>query len=367
MGNSAVPVAYLHRGGIAVSAILRKALIALSICSGCLLVLILAGFWMGYRAAQQAEMMRSHPFINNDRCLEKMRALPEPGGGFAFAVVGDIQREINKLSVILDSLKKGPPVDFIIQTGDAAAHADSGHYRLFLNELAKCSLEVPFFVVPGNHDVKSDHENLFGTYFGAREFWFEYGNALFIVADTTSGGWDDGKSDWLRTVLESRRAGNRHAFLFMHQLPMERGRHEALIECTDGRLRKLIEAYNVDYVFSGHRHEYSREKWHATTFILNGEDDDFDTHKTGAPFCYNFIRVGTDAVEVRREMLQPYYTLLVASDLKDMYIAHLGDYLMSKPLTGLGMMLFAALGVAIPLLVRSKLASAARQKALCQP
>ncbi len=348
-------------------ALFRKALIVLAILSGCLLVAILVGFWMGYQAKQRAEMMRSHPFINNDRCLETMRALPEPGGGFVFAVVGDIQREVNKLSIIMDLLKKGLPLSFIIQTGDAVAHADSGHYRLFLNELAQVGLAVPLFVVPGNHDTKKDHENLFGTYFGSREFWFEYGNALFIVADTSRGGWNDEKSEWLRQVLESRRAGNRHAFLFMHQLPMERGRYEDRIECTDVRLRKLIEAYNVDYVFSGHRHEYSREKWHATTFILNGEDDDFDTHKTGAPFCYNFIRVGADAVEDRREVLQPYYAMLIVSEFKDMCIAHLGDYLIRKPWIGVGMALFSALGVAIPLLVRFKFGSTARKKNLCRP
>ncbi len=349
------------------SALFSKALSAVSICSGCLLIVVLVGFWMGYQAKQRATMMRSYPFINNDRCLEKVRGLPEPREGFAFAVVGDIQREANKLSIIVDSLKNGPPVSFIIQTGDAVAHADSGHYRLFLNKLARCRLSVPLFIVPGNHDVKNDHENLFGTYFGARKYWFEYGNALFIVVDTSRGGWDDEKSDWLRKVLQSHRGGNRHAFLFMHQLPLERGTRENRIEYSDARLGKLIEEYNINYVFSGHWHEYLHEARHGTTFVINGEDDDFNTRKAGAPFCYNLIQVGNATIGERREDLQPRYAMLIVSELEDMFIAHLGDYRMRKPWIGLGMALFSALGVAFPLIARFKLGSAARQKALSRP
>ncbi len=81
----------------------------------------------------------------------------------------------------MDSLQKGPPVSFIMQTGGAVAHADSGHYRLFLNELAMCRLDVPFFVAPGNHDVSNDHENLFATFFGSREFWFDFASVLKLL------------------------------------------------------------------------------------------------------------------------------------------------------------------------------------------
>jgi predicted phosphodiesterase len=339
--------------------VLRKAFLVLAVLNSLFLIVVLAGFGMGYQAQQRADMMKSHPYINNDRCVEKVRGLPEPRGGFAFAVIGDIQREVKKLPLLMTSIKQGLAVSFIIQTGDAVAHTDSGHYRLFLNELAKCGLSVPLFVVPGNHDVKNDHNNLFDTYFGSRKFWFEYGNALFIMVDTARGGWDDEKSDWLRNVLKSRRAVNRHAFLFMHNLPLDGSGQGQLIEYSDMSVRKLIEDYNINYVFSGHWHEYSQKEWHGTTFIINGEDDDFDTHKTGAPFCYNLLRVSNDTIEARREVLQPYYVILILSDFKDMFIAHLGDYLMRKPWAGLGMVLLSATGVVVPLVLWRRFGSAA--------
>jgi len=299
--------------------------------------------------------MKSHGCINNDRCLEKVGKLPEPPGGFSFAVVGDIQREVKKLPPLMASLRKGPAVSFIIQTGDAVAHADSAHYRLFLNELAQCKLSVPLFVVPGNHDAKNDHENLFDTYFGSRKFWFEYGNALFVVADTARGGWDDEKSDWLRKVLESRKAGILHVFLFMHQLPISSDGVEGhFIDQIDIRLSRMIENYGVDYVFSGHWHEYRRKEWRGTTFIVNGEDDDFDTHKEGAPFCYNLIRVGEHMIEDQRVELQPGYSILIFSDLQDILIAHLGDFLMKNKWTGLGMALLSAIGFALFLVLWCK-------------
>lgn len=339
----------------------RKALIALAILGFIMLVVVLAGLWMGYRVNQRAEMMKSYPYINNDRCLEQVRTLPEPRGGFSFAVIGDIQREISKLPLIMDALGKGPPVSFIIQTGDAVAHADAAHYRLFLNELAQCKLRVPLFVVPGNHDVNNDHENLFDTYFGSRKFWFEYGKALFVVIDTARGGWDDEKSDWLRNVLESRNAGISRVFLFMHQLPIDsKGAEGHFIDQIDIRLRRMIEDYGVDYVFSGHWHEYRQKEWRETIFIVNGEDDDFDTHKEGVPFCYNLIRVGEHMIEDQRVELQPGYSILILSDLQDLLIAHLGDFLMSNPLAGLGMVVLLAIGFALFIVLWCKSGYAAR-------
>lgn len=339
----------------------RKVPIVLATLSFLVLTVVLAGFWMGYQAKQRAEMMKSHPYINNDRCIEKVRGLPESRGGFNFAVIGDIQREIKKLPLMMDALKKEPAVSFIVQTGDAVAHADSGHYRLFLNELAQCGLEVPLFVVPGNHDAINDHENFFHTCFGSRKFWFEYGNALFIVVDTARGGWDDEKSDWLRNVLESRSAGILHVFLFMHQLPIyNKGDEGHFIDQIDTRLARMLEDYGVDYVFSGHWHEYRRKEWRGTTFIINGEDDDFDTHKDGAPFCYNLIRVGEHMIEDQRIELQPGYSGHVFSELQDIFIAHLGDYLMRKLWTGLGMVLISAMGVVLPLVLLRKFDFATR-------
>ena len=230
----------------------RKALLALAVLNFLLLTVMLAGFWMGYRAQSRTEMIKSHPYINNDRCLEKVGKLPAPQGGFLFAVVGDIQREVNKLTLIMTSIQKDPPLAFIIQTGDAVARADSAHYRLFLNELAQCKLSVPLFIVPGNHDVKNDHGNLFDTYFGSRNFRFEYGNALFIVIDIARGGWDDEKSEWLRSVRESRSARILHVFLFVHQLPISGdGTEGHFIDQIDTRLGRILEDDGVDYVFSG--------------------------------------------------------------------------------------------------------------------
>ena len=107
-------------------------------------------------------------------------------------------------------------------------------------------------MVPGNHDVKNDHGNLFDAYFGSRNFRFEYGNALFIVIDIARGGWDDEKSEWLRSVRESRSARILHVFLFVHQLPISGdGTEGHFIDQIDTRLGRILEDDGVDYVFSG--------------------------------------------------------------------------------------------------------------------
>ena len=108
-------------------------------------------------------------------------------------------------------------------------------------------------MVPGNHDVKNDHGNLFDACIGSRNSRFEYGNALFIVIDIAGGGWDDEKSEWLRGELESRCAGILHVLLFMHQLPISGdGAEGRFIDRIDTRLARILEDDSVDYVFSGY-------------------------------------------------------------------------------------------------------------------
>jgi hypothetical protein len=75
---------------------------------------------------------------------------------------------------------------------------------------------------------------------------------LFIVIDIARGGWDDEKSEWLRSVLESRSARILHVFLFVHQLPISGdGTEGHFIDQIDTRLGRILEDDGVDYVFSG--------------------------------------------------------------------------------------------------------------------
>ena len=301
-------------------------IIILMILGGSLLAVLSAGIWIGYKAQKTAKMMESDGLINNDRCVAKISALAEPEGSFCFAVFGDIQQITEKIPQLISALKEESPVSFIIQTGDLVSHADSGHYNLLLNELAQSKLRLPLFVVPGNHDISHDQSNLFEHYFGSKQFWFQYGKALFIVLDNASDKLDHEQLDWLQNVLASHREVVQHIFLFMHKPPIYwKGVKLKFIADINIRLLRLIKDYGVNYVFSGHWHGYYRKEEGRTVFVVNGEDA-VNHHGNGHsdPYYYTLVEVGDYNIRERRMKLTPTYGMFIRSKLKDWFVAHIG-------------------------------------------
>lgn len=314
--------------------ILRGVRVASLVLLGLLLSLPVIGLGMAYQAQRNARTMESCEWIHNDRCLAKVAELPEPDRGFKFAVFGDVQYGTVQLPHLMKALKAEGPVDFIIQTGDAIAHADAGHYILFLSELAGSGLWLPMFVVPGNHDVgrTRGREPLFERYFGPRHFWFEYGDVLFIIIDNSLGPLDDVQYRRLEDVLEKNKADSRRTFLFAHRQPINwEGDGEEPGEHEYARLLELLDRYSVDYVFTGHWHGYHRDERNATVFVVNGRGGDFDRDEPLAPCYFTVVDVQGDSVRDKRIDLPPYMSYVIQARLKKLFVVRIGWFMMKNP------------------------------------
>jgi len=314
-----------------VSRFRRNIQIGVSALCAIILVLGLVGLWMGYQARRAEMMMRSYEWIHNERCLSKVGALPDSGGEFRFAVFGDIQIGTAQLPRLLNALKEESPASFIIQTGDAVSHADPAHYRLFLYELSHSGLWLPMFVVPGNHDVRNDDDNLFERYFGPRRLWFIYGGTLFVFLDNALEPLDDEQYDWLEGLLASSTDEVRHRLLFLHRQPIHwEGDGKKPVEQQYERLFEIAEDYNVDYVFAGNWHGYHREQRDDTIFVVNGRGGDFDHQERLTPCYFTLVEVRPDSIEDRRIMLPPRFHVALESLLKDWLISHVGEFAMAN-------------------------------------
>jgi len=291
---------------------------------GTILVLFIAGFWMGSKAEMNAKKMKSNEWIRNDRCLAKVGKMPDPGDGFRFAVFGDIQMGVLQFPRTLRALDEKGGASFIVQTGDASTLADPWHYNLLMNELATSGLKVPMFVIPGNHDVSGDDEGLFEQYFGPKRFWFRYGNALFVLLDNAMERLDEADYDWLENVLESRREENRHVFLFMHCEPIycdgDKGRP---LKNGYGRLSEIADRHEIDYIFTGNFHGYHREERNGTAFVVNGRGGDFDHNAMLVPCYFTIVDVNDASIHDTCVELPPRVGIVMGSLLKDWLIAHI--------------------------------------------
>ena len=336
--------------------------VALAIVCGTVAALGLAGLGAGDRALNVAKAMESFEWVRNDRCLEKINAAPEPGQTFRFAVFGDIQSGTAQLPRLLAGLHEAvdgePGISFIIQTGDAASHADPGHYNVLLSALAGSGFDLPLFVVPGNHDVLDGDDSLFRRYFGATPLWFNYGGALFILLDNSSGPFTDEQYDWLEGVMDEQATADSPTFMFMHRQPIHwEGDGNRPVEPLYERLFQILKKHEVDYVFTGHWHGYHREVMGQTVFVVNGRGGDFGHDNRLVSSYLTTVEVGEGAVKDTQVELPPRAGLVIVSLVNDWLIAHLGEFAIRNRLITLLMILSAAAGCVYFIALASKTGS----------
>jgi len=298
--------------------------VGLAVLFALISVLGVAGVVAGVCAERVLGRMETFEYIGNERCLAKIDGL-EKKEPFRFAILGDIQIGTAQLPRVIQALEKEGPVSFIVMTGDAVAHADAGHYAVLLRQLAHCGLRVPMLVIPGNHDVRGDREGLFERYFGEKQFWFEYGNSLFIGLDNSLGPLTQDQYAWLETVLKEQDAQDRPSFVFLHAEPIYwEGHGKVSLEPLYARLFQLFGEYNVDYSFSGNWHGYYREERDGTVFVINGRGGDFDHDERLAPCYLTVVEVQGQKITDRCIELQPQLSVVCKSLVDDWLIAHLG-------------------------------------------
>src|ERR1043166_6260348 len=191
------------------------------------------------------------------------------------------------------SMQNGPdPVRFVLQSGDAVVNGrDVQQWNVsFVSLINRITTEggVPYFLVPGNHDVTGaeDVEDParqmgLGNYLrvvsqlippnnstrrlnGYPTFSFGYGNT-FVIAFDSNIPEDTTQLSWVRSQLQSLdRKRYTHVVAFCHHPVYSSGPHGgATIEKATAGLRArympLFRKYNVELLLTGHDHVF--EHW----------------------------------------------------------------------------------------------------------
>lgn len=217
---------------------------------------------------------------------------------FSFIVYGDTRGRRDGVaiqyehSIVVDSMlaqiKKLQGTDyevkFVLQSGDAVVDGrDAKQWNVsFVPLINRLTTEggVPYFLVPGNHEVTTTPEGL-RTYLeavsglippegsprrlkGYTTFSFGYGNTFVIGLDANIAG-DDSQFQWVKQQLEGLdRSRYVNVVVFCHQAPFSSGPHGGShVEQQTADLRRLymplFNANHVKIVFSGHEHLF--EHW----------------------------------------------------------------------------------------------------------
>jgi len=218
-------------------------------------------------------MKGARPDNNNRANIEKVEG--NKGAYFSFIIFGDnhsglIFNDAATLKEIWhmnreDRFRK-VPIDFVLSVGDISLDGKRSHFLAY-KKMQKL-IKYPVIAAIGNHD---DRE-LFKEFCGEREFAFADRNSYFIVLDNEEGALSQTQFNRLEEELKKGQKYE-HIFIAMHKPPFDPYQQEWYNEDNSPwayRFRKLCGEYNVDMVFTGHKHMFKHEKFDDVDYIVTG-------------------------------------------------------------------------------------------------
>lgn len=231
-------------------------------------------------------------------------------------VYGD-NRSYPKVHENLVEMMAKENADMILNVGDVVSKGTnlSGWIDEYFYPLRHLSGSIPSYIAIGNHEYGGygstrvvppfeKYVNNPSNESGSTEYFYsvDYGNSHFIFLDPNKANFEEGEGieidsqqyNWFIQDLKKAQETSEWIFVLMHQPPYSEAWSGGFYNGEEP-LRKylvpIIEANNVDIVFSGHTHDYERGLPHppydpktgkgnnAAYVITGGGGSNLDNHK----------------------------------------------------------------------------------------
>jgi len=252
-----------------------------------ILAILLGGYLYGKRAEQRGVPRN---LGNRSSTIDLLMTRKSEDEEVSFLVMGDPKGR-DTFEEICNSASQDRTLDFIVILGDFCPKPVLSNHQFFISEVAERNLNIPIFLVPGNHDIfdpldvrqarhirpdekpvrQDDYEKLYG----ARNFAFTFHNHRFIIID--NAGFS--RKDWKDFLSEQLRlpdsASWKKVFAFSHKPPVKIP-GQNYYDPGKRHLSKnaswllSVTSSGVDYVFSGDFHGYYEEKRGKCTYLVTG-------------------------------------------------------------------------------------------------
>jgi predicted phosphodiesterase len=202
----------------------------------------------------------------------QMRIAPpdaDDGEPFRFAVLSDIQDEMDDVDDFWRRMNRDPSLRFVVSAGDITQKGEMYELIFFMETLEM--LEIPFYTTIGNHEVGPASPEGFHELYGRVNFQFQFKGVYFTWIDSASATVDPIAYDWLEQWLK-RAKDDTHIFL-THIPPLDpsgirngsfRSRNEA------AKLMNMLGIHNVDLGLYGHIHSYYADSNATVPVYISG-------------------------------------------------------------------------------------------------
>lgn len=196
--------------------------------------------------------LATSPFLSPSGTVERDRR------SFRVAMFSDSGLMTDALENICARISRSG-AEFAVFAGDIARHRTPYEFNHIAGEIRE-GLEIPLYAAPGNHDIHAGDDSgaAYESVFGPRHYFFGYGDTLFVMLDSSKLKLDKAQFQWLEEVLRFERPRFRRCVLISHVPPFDpRSKETHCLPPADAeRLRRLVDAYRVDLVVSGHVHKF---------------------------------------------------------------------------------------------------------------
>jgi predicted phosphodiesterase len=198
--------------------------------------------------------------------------LEDEANDYSFNVWADSQSGWEAFASQVHLLKKHDDA-FGVGAGDLVGNgSDQEEWETFFSILSESASERPYYLVPGNHDYDGYYDDLkpvfYNEYTGydpSNYFSWSYGNAAFIALDPNENfpiGIPENSEQYLWLQDQLKTESWKHAqwrFVFLHQTLYSQGwqgyHGDSVLRDV---LEPLIESGKIDFIISGHTHDYER-------------------------------------------------------------------------------------------------------------
>ncbi len=189
------------------------------------------------------------------------------GAALEFAVAGDSRGNPSVYRALLAAVMESGS-EFLVHTGDLVNQGTAEQWAAFEQIMADFTL--PFYPVPGNHDGLDGSLEGYLASSGApaAHYSFDYGPVHLTMADSHNGGIGAGELAWLRDDLST--TGQPIKMVFLHHPPFDPDGTDHTMAYGRKKFMDLMAEQEVDYVFAGHIHAYSRAERDGVTYIITG-------------------------------------------------------------------------------------------------
>ena len=171
--------------------------------------------------------------------------------------------------VLNGAIKNHPDVSFMVSAGDQINTQNNEYqYAAYLSAEALTSLPVATTI--GNHDSTSpqysyhynnpntDQMNTDGATVAGSDYYYRYGNTLFIVLDTNNYNCATHEEN-IKTAIENNQDATWRVVTFHQDIygsGYDHSDSDGIVLRT--QLTPLMDKYDIDVVLQGHDHTYSR-------------------------------------------------------------------------------------------------------------